>query len=262
MIARITDAAALAAVEQADCWYGRKITAYARAYGVGYDFCQFFAITAEDKLCGWAMLLNATLVLCAVAPLPSEELSCFITLHAPERVEGSHLALDNLVPDGYGGMNRTLFTLCPIAISPAFAVSEIDEAPSLQQVYEILQEGFPHLMERSLWMTDTSHMMRHGAARLFTYRGMTTASMQFDVNDHVLVGQVATRIAARGSGYARSFLGWLAARLAAEGKTAVLYALDIRVSFYTEIGFIPTETSCVLHRLDTAQEPTQKGNLN
>ena len=77
-----------------------------------------------------------------------------------------------------------------------------------------------------------------------------------------MIAQVATRAAARGSGYARQFLRWLAGFLEQFGKHAVLLALDIRVSFYREIGFHPLETEYVLERMDHDAEAIQKGKLN
>lgn len=76
-----------------------------------------------------------------------------------------------------------------------------------------------------------------------------------------MIGQVATRIANRGSGYARDFLKWLAAWLGELGKDAVLYALDIRRSFYQQIGFEEVETEYVLERVDIKKEGTEKGAL-
>jgi hypothetical protein len=46
-----------------------------------------------------------------------------------------------------------------------------------------------------------------------------------------------------------------------QGKYAVLYALDIRVSFYREIGFQEVETEWVLERSDVEKEDVKKGAL-
>ena len=89
----------------------------------------------------------------------------------------------------------------------------------------------------------------------------TTVTILFDIENHVLVGQVATCAAARGSGYARDFLHWLANQLQQQGKYAVLYALDIRVSFYQEIGFEAADTEWVLERSDIEKEDVTKGAL-
>lgn len=262
MISRVTEAAELSAVTTADCWYARKLTAYLNAYGVGYDFCQFYRITADEPCEAWAMLFNSTLVICGSGKLPLAEMECFITMHMPARVEGPTALIGALSPNNYEYKRRTMFALCPTELPDGFSVDAIDDEPPLDTVYDILREGFPNLIDYDLWMTDTSHLRRRGMTRQYTYRGMTTASLLFDVDDHVLVGQVATRVAARGSGYARSFLGWLAGELQAQGKIAVLYALDIRVSFYKEIGFVPIETSSLLSRIDRVDEQMQKGKLN
>jgi GNAT superfamily N-acetyltransferase len=84
----------------------------------------------------------------------------------------------------------------------------------------------------------------------------------FDIDDHVLVGEVATLPEARGLGHARSFLRWLALWLAQFGKQAVLYALDIRESFYREIGFTVVETEFVLERSEDEKDQITKGLLD
>jgi predicted GNAT family N-acyltransferase len=78
----------------------------------------------------------------------------------------------------------------------------------------------------------------------------------------VLVGQVATRPEARGLGHARVFLRWLAGFLAQFDKIAVLYALDVRESFYREIGFQALETEYVLERMEQEKDNLQKGRLD
>ena len=85
--------------------------------------------------------------------------------------------------------------------------------------------------------------------------------MVYDWKGNVLVGQVATKLAQRGSGYARDFLRWVAEKLAREGKRAVLYALDIRISFYREIGFQEIGSEYVLERQDVPKEHQEKGAL-
>lgn len=60
---------------------------------------------------------------------------------------------------------------------------------------------------------------------LFVYKNSTTASIVYDIDGTVLVGQIATRLSARGSGYARKFLKWLACYLEKQNKTAYLNAL-------------------------------------
>lgn len=66
-----------------------------------------------------------------------------------------------------------------------------------------MTEGFPNLSDYSLWLADTSHRIRHGISRVMTYKSCTTASISYDIDNHVLVGQVATKIASRGGGFAQ-----------------------------------------------------------
>ena len=75
------------------------------------------------------------------------------------------------------------------------------------------------------------------------------------------MGQVATKLAQRGSGYARDFLRWIAGELARECKQAALFALDVRISFYREIGFQEIESEYVLERQDIPKEQQEKGAL-
>ena len=77
----------------------------------------------------------------------------------------------------------------------------------------------------------------------------------------VLIGQVATTLSARGRGYAREFLRWLAKFFNGLGKRAYLLALDVRVSFYEEIGFKIAGREIVLERVDVEKDSASKGML-
>ncbi len=240
-------------------WRGRKMYAYYKAYGMGYSFCQFFAVGEAGIL----LRLNSTILICNAAAEDAETLAIFIEMHQPFRVECNEpvrTMLAELLP-AYRSLHRTMFQLVPDADS-ASAEEFVEFNPPLADVYEILQAGFPNLEDYALWLTDTSHRCRHGVSRVFTYKDSTTASIVFDIDNHVLVGQVATRPEARGLGHARIFLRWLAGFLAQFGKTAVLYALDVRESFYREIGFQVLETEYVLERMEQEKDNLQKGLLD
>ena len=208
-----------------------------QAYGGGYDFCRFFRAT-DCGGTGWLFLFNATLLICAEGSVPEEEIRTFAEMHLPFRIEcpAELLPVLGQIPN-YQKLHRATFQLTPSAPSPAFCPDEVNESPRLQNVYEILQEGFPNLLEYSLWLTDVSHRCPHGMSKAQTYKNSSTLTLVYDWKGNVLVGQVATKLAQRGSGYARDFLRWIAGKLAAEGKQAALFALDVRISFYREIGF-------------------------
>lgn len=242
-------------------WRGRQMLAYQKAYGGAYDFCRFFRVIASEGN-GWMFLFNATLLICAEETVPSEEICAFTAMHLPFRVECPSFLLEALaqIPN-YQKLHRAAFTLTPSATSDQFCEADINFRPKLQDVYHILQEGFPNLLEYSLWLTDVSHRCRHGVSQVMTYKDSSTLTLIYDWNDYVLVGQVATKRAQRGSGYARDFLRWTAAQLAQQGKQAVLFALDVRISFYREIGFQEIASEYVLERQDIQKEEQEKGAL-
>ncbi len=241
---------------------GRKMLAYMKAYGPNYDFCRFYKVTDESGV-GYMFFMNATMIICTDGELEAtDELRMFVNMNMPFRVEGNRKVLDGLIGlERYQVLNRTIFELIPDENSYKFAEEYVNFDPYLPDVYKILSEGFPDISDFSLWYTDTSHRCRHGISRVFTYRDSTTASVVFDIENSVLIGQVATRLSARGSGYAREFLKWLALWLNGLGKRAYLLALDVRVSFYREIGFREVEKEIVLERIDVDKDSVMKGKL-
>jgi hypothetical protein len=241
---------------------GKKLLSYLKAYGTGYDFCRFYEITDENGK-GFMFMINSTLIICSDDKLKSsEELEIFIEMNLPFRIEGSQQILHELKGAGhYQILNRTVFELVPDESTARFNEQYVDFNPRLTDVYKILSEGFPNIADFSLWYTDTSHRCRHGISRVFTYKNCTTASAVFDIGNEILVGQVATKTESRGSGYAREFLKWLAEFFNNLGKRAYLLALDVRVSFYREIGFRETEHEIVLERRDVEKESVLKGKL-
>lgn len=245
---------------------GRKMLAYMKAYGAGYDFCRFYKITGEYGNIGegYMFIINSTLIICGDGQLEADdELQIFINMNMPFRIEGDQKILSGISrEDKYQVLNRTIFELVPDKDSYTFAEEFVDFDPYLPDVYQILSEGFPNISDFSLWYTDTSHRCRHGISRVFTYRNSTTASIVFDIGNEALIGQVATRVSARGSGYAREFLKWLALFLNNNGKRAFLLALDVRVSFYREIGFREVEHEIVLERIDVEKDSVTKGIMN
>lgn len=241
---------------------GRKLLAYMRAYGPGYEFCRFYKITDESGV-GFMFIINSTLIICSDGCLEAtEEIDLFVSMNLPFRIEGAQNILKSIkLPERYQQLRRTVFELIPDNSSADDIETHVDFDPNLPEVYRILSEGFPNISDFSLWYTDTSHRCRHGISRVFTYRDSTTASAVFDIENVVLIGQVATDTAARGRGYAREFLKWLAGFFNGLGKRAYLLALDVRVSFYREIGFREVESEIVLERTDVEKESTAKGRL-
>ena len=244
------------------CHYGRKMLTCLAAYGTQYDFCRFFELESGGRH-AWMMLQNSTLIVSAVDDFfhdrtAHEELAMFVSMHRPFRVEGCQTLVSRILPEGYMPLRRSVFRLVPGALSEGFDPSLVNENPRLDDVYSILTEGFPNLTEYGMWLTDTSHMVRRGLRRCYTYGNMTAATAVYDYENRVLIGQVATRAAYRGQGYARDLLRYLAAKMEEEGKVAILYVLDLRASFYSELGFHLLQTEQVLERLENAEPDALK----
>ena len=255
MIRRISDRNDIDCKALSETYLGKKMLSYLEAYGTDYDFCRFYV--NESVL----LIINSTLLISG-SNFEKEELCGFAAMHQPFRIEGNQNALNMLFGiGGYHSLHRTWFRLNGdknIDVDE----NDIEFDPPLDEVYEILSEGFPNLLEYPIWLTDTSHRVRHGISRVFVYKNSTTASIVYDIDGTVLVGQVATRLSARGSGYARKFLKWLACYLEKQNKTAYLNALDTRESFYREIGFEVNASEYVLEKIDNKNESAEKGKLN
>lgn len=257
MIRHVEDAGLIDKNNLTETCCGRRILSYLHAYGTGYDFCRFFVNDSG----GVILLINSTMLVVG-KEFEREELVTFAQMNRPFRIEGSDCAIEILTGiDGYKRLHRTIFKLKSDNMS-VIDKQDINFDPKLDDVYEILTEGFPNLLDYKLWLADTSHRVRHGISRVFTYKGATTASITYDMNGFVLISQVATKISARGSGYARIFLKWLADYVEKQNKTAFLYALDTRESFYREIGFEVYNDEYVLERTDKEDGNAEKGKLN
>ncbi len=134
-------------------------------------------------------LFNATLLICAEGSVPEEEIRTFAEMHLPFRIEcpAELLPVLGQIPN-YQKLHRATFQLTPSAPSPAFCPDEVNESPRLQNVYEILQEGFPNLLEYSLWLTDVSHRCRHGMSKVLTYKNSSTLTLVYDWKGNVFGG--------------------------------------------------------------------------
>ena len=99
-----------------------------------------------------------------------------------------------------------------------------------------------------------SHRIRRDITKVWLYKDCTTLTEIYDIDDHILIGQVATRRDSRGKGFARNLLSFICEKRKAEGKTLWLFALDHRVSFYTGIGFEAVSHENVIQRSDSLIE--------
>lgn len=231
-------------------YYGRKLLSYFNAYGTAYDFCRFYSIQ-DNGVYAYMFQINSTLVISSALPLPSDEILCYIKMYQPYRVEAPFYILNTLgVPEGYQILKRTQFEFSEHQPDSSFDETLVDDNPNLMEVYDILVEGFPTIQDKGLWLTDTSHRIRRGISKIYLYNHCTTATVLFDIDNNIVIGQVATKTTHRGKKYARELLYWLGHQLRQHGKKVTLFALDYRESFYQEIGFSTKSTESVLQQME------------
>lgn len=231
-------------------YYGRKLLSYLNAYGTSYDFCRFYSVQ-DIGIYAYMFQINSTLVIASALPLPPEEILCYIKMYQPYRVEAPFYILDTLgIPEGYKKLKRTQFEFSEHQPNSNFDETLIDENPNLMEVYDILAESFPTMQDKGLWLTDTSHRIRRGISKIYLYNHCTTTTVLFDIDNNVVIGQVATKEIHRGKKYARDLLYWLGHQLRQQGKKVTLFALDYRESFYQEIGFSVHSIENVLQQIE------------
>lgn len=228
--------------------YGRRIKSHFLAYGIKYDFSRIFVISRDDEPVGLLSVFNASTVICDMMEVTFtdaelEDISIFIHMTKPCSVEIDPIYSERLRPllaDLYSPDDRTQFAFCSKGTLPDL---DIDECPSLDAVFDILRVSFPTLAQAyDLWITDTSHRVRHGLSQSFlmkeeTGTGCSTATIQYIIDRKALIGHVATLPEYRGRFYARRLLYWIGERLTNDGFEVRLFARPHRVSYYEEIGF-------------------------
>lgn len=223
--------------------YSRRIKSHYSAYGVKYDFSRIFVLERENAPVGLISVFNASMVISdmtgsEITDKELEDIAIFIHMSMPYSVELDPVYSGRIEPmlrDMYTTDDRTEFAFCPRGELPDL---EVDECPSLDDVFSILRESFPTLAQSyELWITDTSHRVRHGLSQSFMMCGCTTATIQYIIDRTVLIGHVATLPEYRGHFNARRLLYWIGERLNDDGFDVRLFARPHRVSYYEEIGF-------------------------
>ncbi len=231
------------------CHYTRRIKSHFLSYGVKYDFSRIFAIERKGEKIGLISVFNSTMIVSDMRGITFnddeiEELAAFIMMNKPCSVELDPIYSDRIAPllsELYKPDLRTEFAFCPRGELPDL---DVDETPSLDDVFAILRESFPTLAQSyELWITDTSHRVRRGLSQSFLMRddagenNCSTATIQYIIDKKALIGHVATLPEYRGQFYARRLLYWIGERLTNDGFEVRLFARPHRVSYYEEIGF-------------------------
>lgn len=216
-------------------YYSKKIEMYLSAYGTAYDFCRFYS----DMNGGYVMLYNS-LAVCS-GRLDCEELDEFLSVFCPVSVELPRELSDKLTADGYTRKHRTMFKM------QGEGGTSPEVCTDYKRAYEILCDGFSMSpSDFGAWYTDISHRIRRGLSLVYLNDNHSTATVQFASDGFAFVSHIATASEYRGKGYARQLLYGLTDKLASDGLTGHLFALDHRRSYYEGIGFVPIQEDYLL----------------
>lgn len=234
--------------------YSRRIKSHFRAYGNSYDFARFFSIVQSEKCVGIISIFNASMMISSMKNEKFDdeilnEIAGFIMMNKPAVVELEYdygKFLKNGLETEYKADVRTEFEFVSKNILPPL---EVEELPKLDDVYDVLKTSFPTIADSyEMWLTDTSHRIRHGLSQSFLLEDYTTATIQYIIDKVALIGHVATVPNERGKFHARNLLYWIGERLTLDGFSVRLLARPHRVSYYEEIGFKEIARDIVLER--------------
>lgn len=235
-----------------DC-YLRNLKSNYNAYGAEYDFCRFFKLTNNYAKAIIGIYYSAMIVVLAenleIDDEFIDDLVMFIRMSKPDRVEVDNSVsevIKSILSDEYSVANRTeLFYNGKLEESNI----EVNESPKLDDVFKIVKEAFPSLRDTyEVWITDTSHRIRHSQSNLCTYQNASTLMVKYYIDGYALIGQIGTLISERGKNYARELIYYVCKELIDKRFKPCLFARDNMVSYYTELGFTITLNDFVLER--------------
>ena len=235
--------------------YSRRIKSHFYSYGTKYDFSRFFLVGNEKEYLGIISVFNSSMMISTFVNKTFEEnilseIAHFILINKPSIVEFECCYAEYLkaeLTDEYKSEIRTEFEFVSKNTLPDL---NVDELPKLDDVFNVLKTSFPAIADSyDLWLTDTSHRIRHGLAQSFLLGNYTTATIQYIIDGTALIGHVATMPEERGKFHARRLLYWIGERLTLDGFAVKLQARPHRVSYYEEIGFKANSTDIVLERI-------------
>lgn len=235
MITAVTDRGTLETLlgEKRDI-YTEKIRALAAGYGFGYDFCTFAAQDNSAVICSYYGGATAALT-GELTDSQTEELAAYLTFGQYDSVLMSYPLCERL---GLSGSAEKLCLMkCNGDVKKTIGYDKenpVTDSP-LSEIYEIVSGGFD--IDRDMWYTDTSHMIRHGIARAYVLGGKACAIRMFASGGISYVSYVCTRPEARGKGLATALLAHICAENAANGIETFVFCENKLRPFYESAGF-------------------------
>lgn len=197
-----------------------KIAASIKAYGLGKCFLTVWQ-TGESLICKQDDYLTIY-----GEDFEPDELNRFIGMLGVKGITLSPAAAEKLsLP--YAEYN--------VLKSTQGSAVAVDTAPKTDEVYEILKlgaDGDIILPERTAFMADLSHRMRHGTAAACVYKGTAVVAPYISEGGALICGVSAGQT--RGSGFAGICV---AAAVSHIGKPCFVICKDGLLPFYSRYGF-------------------------
>ncbi len=239
MIERITTSEQLSVLPEKGI-ESQKIRALLNAYGVRYDFCRFFK--QGDSCC--IAVFGASVVICGVSN-DYGELAEFLQFSGVADIFCSSecgMALSELLPFAAESVNIMRFC-------GALEASEVNDAPALSEVYDIVSRSFD--IDFEPWYLDMSHRVRHDVSLCFVLDNSSACVLQHDINGEALISQVATLPERRGEGLASRLIKEVCRRC--EGSDIFVICEGALLVFYEMLGFEKCGECVVLAKCNIAR---------
>lgn len=205
-----------------------------------YSECDFFSVYAgQGVLIG--RYYNDLIVRTkgVISDDTIEELSLFLKVCGFETAMCGIETGKRLSATGWSKTEECLVCKFSSALAPADGIipemEEIEVNPRLDDVFEIIKDGFPEMVFDE-WYTDMNHKIRHSTATVYRYKG-ATASVLADINGTVYVSFVCSKKEERGQGYVKGLIRRLGIHYENQGKELCLICHKELSNFYAKMGF-------------------------
>lgn len=214
--------------------YTEKIRSFADAYGFGYDFCRFWAQDNSAVMCSYYGDCTVS-VSDGLSGDRVEELSGFLSsgmfrrLLVPYPLSKAH---------GLAGLTDEAVLMRWTGDVKKYDVidkEDIRSDVSIGQVYEIARTAFD--IDPDTWYTDTSHMLRHGTAKLYMLEEGCCAVRMFASNGISYLSYVCTLPSRRGNGLAGRLLRGICTEETQNGNNVFIFCEEALAGFYEAVGF-------------------------
>ncbi len=235
MIQKITDKTTLEkALDKGRDIYTEKIRAFADAYGLEYDFCNFWKQTGGTVIADY----YGSAVVAKGGTRPGDRVAELMEFLMCGKFRKVLLSYQTFSAANVNANHKDmLHMVCENGAGSADDLTNgsIDTDTSLEELSEIIGDGFD--IDVNKWYTDMSHNLRHGISQAYVLGHKACAVKMFSSSGITYLSFVSTRKEARGRGYASRLVSALCADESAHGNTVQLFCNESLRPFYANIGF-------------------------